>query len=586
MPTLSSQQAALVDATGHTFAEACPGAGKTRAIVTRFQRRVGEEPRKGIALVSFTSGAIDEVRKRCGEQAEALLSPNFVGTFDGFINRFITRPLYVQRYGKTPRFSESWAGLKLASFGIQHQDPKARFQLDWFELDWCLRATLKPEAPPQRSRWMVEGLTAAQRWEVEQEATRLCRALVSNGTVSCSASRALAEECLRQPGNRELFGALLAARFSEVIVDETQDCSQAELSILKLLKERSVTVIAVADLDQSIFEFRRAKPADVQVFADTFPARLPLDGNYRSSPAICAINNSLRAGDRKEHPEGEHKECPVPVQLLGFGHPQEVAASVKIILKEHDLPPGDVIFLAHRGSDARQCAGGTTSDTSPSDHKVLAMARACTVLQSPHSSGRDRLKAVELVERTLRLAVDAAEDDPRIDGRWLRDAAVRLAVTLDPAATTAQEFARSLRESVKAIPWPDGVIPAANLHQLLKAPGQKNWQPGDDTQDFRSATIHSVKGQEFPAVVVVIPGPPRKNAGQVLGDWENDLPSEPRRVLYVGASRAQRLLVLAVHNNHVERIAKLLEAGNVPHARIGSSLFLAGQDSTRPVRPF
>ena len=123
----------------NTFAEACPGAGKTRAIVARFQRRVAEEPRKGIALVSFTNGAIDEVRKRCGDRADALLAPHFVGTFDSFINRFITRPLYVQQYGQTPRFSESWAGLKRASFRVPGLDRSMpNFQLDWFELDWML----------------------------------------------------------------------------------------------------------------------------------------------------------------------------------------------------------------------------------------------------------------------------------------------------------------------------------------------------------------------------------------------------------------------------------------------------------------
>ena len=579
---LSEQQAALVHADGNTFAEACPGAGKTRAIVARFHRRVAEEPRKGIALVSFTSGAIDEVRKRCGEQAEALLAPNFVGTFDGFINRFITRPLYVQQYGKTPGFSESWAGLKLASFGVSAMDPKARFQLDWFELDWCLRATLKQEGVTWRSRWMLEGLTTAQRSEAEGEATRRCRSLVSTGIVSCAASRALAEGYLRRAESRELFGTLLAARFSEVIVDEAQDCSPAELSVLEFLKEHGVRTICIADLDQSIFEFRDAEPARVRAFAATFPTRLALDGNFRSSPAICAVNNSLRAGDRKEGPEGDNKKFEARVQLLGFEQPQEVAASVKVILKEHDLSTEDVIFLAHRGSDAGRCAGGASSDTSPSDHKVLALARACTVLQSLHSGGRDRLKAVELVERTLRLAVEATEDDPRIADRWLRDTAVRLAVTLDPTVSSAQDFARSLRESIKAIPWPGGAAPAANLHNLLKAPHQKNWQPGDDTRAFRSATIHSVKGQEFPAVVVVIPEARRKDAGRhVLDHWENGLATEPRRVLYVGASRAQRLLILAAHNSHADRIDKLLKADSVPHIRVSGMLSL-GWNSTGP----
>jgi len=87
-----------------------------------------------------------------------------------------------------------------------------------------------------------------------------------------------------------------------------------------------------------------------------------------------------------------------------------------------------------------------------------------------------------------------------------------------------------LRESIKAIPWPGAVAPAANLHNLLKAPDQKNWQPADDMQTFRSATIHSVKGQEFPAVVVVIPEARRKDAGRhALDHWENGLATEPRR---------------------------------------------------------
>ena len=110
--SVTSNGASWTTADGHLFAEACPGAGKTRAIVARYLRRTDEEPRKGIALLSFTNAAIDEVRRRCGDRPDALTAPHFVGTFDGFINRFITRPLYVHHYGKTPRFIESWQDTK------------------------------------------------------------------------------------------------------------------------------------------------------------------------------------------------------------------------------------------------------------------------------------------------------------------------------------------------------------------------------------------------------------------------------------------------------------------------------------------
>ena len=68
-----------------------PGAGKTRAIVARYLSRVEQEPRKGIALLSFTNAAIDEVKGRCGDMPDALKAPHFVGTFDSFINRLAAR---------------------------------------------------------------------------------------------------------------------------------------------------------------------------------------------------------------------------------------------------------------------------------------------------------------------------------------------------------------------------------------------------------------------------------------------------------------------------------------------------------------
>ena len=91
---------------------------------------------------------------------------------------------------------------------------------------------------------------------------------MASGTLSCAASRALAAGGLRRHETSQLFGTLLAARFSEVIVDEAQDCGPEELHVLELLKQFGVTVTAVADLDQSIFEFRRAEPEGVRAFAD------------------------------------------------------------------------------------------------------------------------------------------------------------------------------------------------------------------------------------------------------------------------------------------------------------------------------
>lgn len=53
-------------------------------------------------------------------------------------------------------------------------------------------------------------------------------------------------------------------------------------SLLEPLKQRGITIVAVADLDQSIFEFWRSEPDGVRAFANSLGTSVSLDGNYRS----------------------------------------------------------------------------------------------------------------------------------------------------------------------------------------------------------------------------------------------------------------------------------------------------------------
>ena len=212
---LSPDQRRLVEwdtkADGDLFAEACPGAGKTRAIVARYLRLTEAEPRKGIALVSFTNAAIDEVKGRCAERPEALRAPHFVGTFDSFINRFITELPYVSEYGKTPQFVETWEG-KPTSFRVpQMQGPN--FELNWFALDGQLRAKLVEDWIKRRLEQAVQPAIASRRSALEQEAGAIARRLVRRGLISCAASRALAMGYLADPKIAARLGHLLANRF-------------------------------------------------------------------------------------------------------------------------------------------------------------------------------------------------------------------------------------------------------------------------------------------------------------------------------------------------------------------------------------
>jgi superfamily I DNA/RNA helicase len=567
---LSESQRRLVEwdtsTEGDLFAEACPGAGKTRAIVARFARLTAEEPRKGIALLSFTNAAVDEVRSRCGDRPEALRAPNFVGTFDGFINRYLTRPLYAQHFGRTPHFLETWEGVKAARFRAG-QDKVPDFDMSWFELDGQLHATLVEAWIPRKDRGALGPVIKAQRDAVERRAGFLCRSLVRRGLVSCAASRALAVGYLSEPENEKRISYLLGNRFREVIIDEAQDCGPEELLILRLLRRFNVSVTAVADMDQSIYEFRRAEQAAVHAFKDELPGSLLLSGNFRSSPAICALNNSLRTGSHTESAVGGNSACTDPVRLLDYRSLPDVARAVDGLLDFHGVGRDEVIVLAHARKDAREAAGGRREDAAQGGGAIAALAAAHTVLTAAGSSAAERSRAVRRVESILRDLADLEEQpDSVADQRWLRDTAVRLAISVVPS-DDAGEYAAQVRQHVRDISWPDSLTRPSDL-SLLRAPKQGKWTARGNAAvptAYAWASIHSVKGREFPGVVVVVPQKLTPDSGElsVLDHWEQGEPSEARRVLYVGVSRAQRLLILAVHTSHRDRVAALLKRDNV-----------------------
>src|SRR5262249_1472174 len=75
---------------------AAPGSGKTWTACRRFIWRAANWPYDvgGIALLSFTNVAIREFRDAAAKlgQGQLLNDPNYLGTFDAFVERFILGP--------------------------------------------------------------------------------------------------------------------------------------------------------------------------------------------------------------------------------------------------------------------------------------------------------------------------------------------------------------------------------------------------------------------------------------------------------------------------------------------------------------
>lgn len=75
---------------------ACPGSGKTTVLLAKLKIIADRMPLKngdGICVLSHTNVAVDEIKSKLSAYAERLMSyPNYVGTIQTFIDRYVTFP--------------------------------------------------------------------------------------------------------------------------------------------------------------------------------------------------------------------------------------------------------------------------------------------------------------------------------------------------------------------------------------------------------------------------------------------------------------------------------------------------------------
>lgn len=120
------------------------------------------------------------------------------------------------------------------------------------------------------------------------------------------------------------LAAALAARFREVLVDESQDCNPEDLQIIQWLRDAGIVTKVVCDPHQSIYSFRNGITAeDLVRLSDSFDEtdRLAMTGNFRSSQNICHAVCSLRPPGSQHPPltaAGIHRDDPSPVYVLAY----------------------------------------------------------------------------------------------------------------------------------------------------------------------------------------------------------------------------------------------------------------------------
>lgn len=282
---------------------ACPGSGKTTVLLAKLKMLANRMPLKngaGICVLSHTNVAVDEIKARMRDDAEKLLGyPNFIGTLQAFIDKYITLP-YIRTLTSAP---------------IQFVD-NTTYSLQLWKLInsnrsyGTIKGFLYNKVAQSGDRFQNETEYLQQVYHKDDglyfgQNTRLA----GNTSSSFLQYKSATEQLLQEYGILKYSDAydyanhamdsldlsyvdLFSRRFAYVFIDEYQDCSEMQRKAIdRIFDPVKCTVIKIGDVDQSIFNGR-----DASNLWEPKEEFLPLSCSNRYGQEIADILTPLKTG--------------------------------------------------------------------------------------------------------------------------------------------------------------------------------------------------------------------------------------------------------------------------------------------------
>ncbi|RQR59321.1 ATP-dependent helicase [Burkholderia sp. Bp9125] len=558
----TKEQARVISHEGSAFVSACPGAGKTRVLIERARRLLADGTLgRGIAFLSFTTAAISELEDRLRREKliQTPVFPHFIGTFDAFLWQFLIAPFGIPGCTERPRLIPDKRDKIVRPFPTAQELPLKCFdrasgngiaeELQLFRFD-------RNPAP------------------YEAAARAIRAASLARGELDFDDARDIALSRLRDPVASNVLRPVFAARFRELIVDEAQDCNPADLEIIRWFRDAQISVKVICDPNQSIYGFRGGVTDELEAFSKTFQESdlLSMTGNFRSSQHIAKAIVALRAPDMRKDPDealGDHRDEPTLVHVLaypGTAAPASIGAQFQQLTEGLELDPRDCPVVSGTLRTGAAALGRPTIGESKELSCRLAMAVSRYHFSFGLGGSKEALE--DLHKIVLELEGHTAE-------KTYHQHIVDAEVTPDSWRPRMLHLAESLRFDPVRYPTADQWLDQARsmlVPYLPASAGQSINQRLRRNRDLTLAlstapaignpakTIHSVKGMEFPGVCVVISVKWAKKILDFLTAFDTTLNFEEARKIYVGASRAQRLLVIAVPKSQSSRMVTLLRS--------------------------
>ncbi len=548
---------------------ASPGSGKTWTSCRRFIWRGANWHHEvgGLALLSFTNTAIREFHEatiKVGRR-ELLSNPNYIGTFDSFIEHFLITPFGHLPVGisKRPKlFTEAHAArLKGGSFSTLIEfDNGRKMPVETGKLT----PIIKDGGTVYGFRGKNGQLSVVKVISVQDPPV----ALLKSGYYSHEHRKFWAYYLLKK---HPAICRILARKFPEIIVDEAQDTNEWLLECLSALRNAGAKITLVGDPDQCIYEYSRAAPDSLLSLKTAWGIReLPLSKSFRCNDLIAA---SVRMVSGNTEFTGSGDPC---VNREGsfivrdpdnnFGHS---IAIFENMLNEVGIKKNEASILCRGHGQIQSIRGSANYNSFKGQTKEFAHAaflRDCR---------KDFLGAFRQFEKCLRGITNTDqlwekfdEDEDSDDAMAIRLVLWRFVKSADglpPVSLSGNEWVSVLKERLDELIPLIGISGPIKLGQKIKKNGTAEqlclpiFAPETLFPPIRQETIHQVKGESIDAVLFLGSS---KFFNSVVSSINSNENTEDRRLAYVAMTRARHLLLVGLPAKHYDlHKAKWLQWG-------------------------
>ncbi len=503
------------------------GTGKTRAITHRiaYGALTGAIDPRATLAVTFTTRAAGEMRGRLGRLGVPGVQAR---TFHSAALRQ-AQYFWPRAYGSSlPQVTEGrFSTVADAARRLGLPTDTALIRDLSAEISWAKVSNVEPESYATLSRHAHREVAAVEPEVVGRLLVTYDNLLHDRGRIDFDDILLCAVALLT---DHEDVAAEVRRTYRHLVVDEYQDVSPVQQRLVELWLGVGRDVCVVGDPAQTIHSFAGARAEYLLGFAERHPGarRVELVRDYRSTPEVVGVANTLLAGSGQRHVtlRAQRASGPQPVFESAADDSAEASAVVRWLKNLRadgtDWREMAVLYRINAHSPAYEAAltdAGIPYQVRNAekfyDRPEVRQALGALGATARTKGGEPGLEAVREVLGALGWSEKPPTSGGQVRERWeSQNALVDLAVDLAGTGLSLSDLVAELqrRASVEQAPAGMGVT---------------------------LSTLHGAKGLEWDAVALV--GIHDGGVPFVLAETPEEI-AEERRLLYVGVTRAREHL--------------------------------------------